>query len=78
MMLLWGRLQAAVLTLVAVALVLFGAYSMGGRAARRAVTDKSQKRQIEAAKERSNVEDQVSRVPDDRVVERLQRTWSRD
>lgn len=75
---LWARLQGVVLTILAVVLVLFGAYAMGGRAARRAVVDKSQKRQIEAAQDRSDVEDRITRTPDDRVNQRLRDNWSRD
>ncbi|WP_074983723.1 hypothetical protein [Pseudomonas citronellolis] len=75
---LWGRIQAALLTLMAVVLVLFGAYALGGRAARKATEQKTQRRTIEAARERSDVEMRVDRQPDGAAAERLRNEWSRD
>lgn len=72
------RLQAALLTALAVLLVLAGAYAAGGRAARRAVVAKTQKRQIEAAEDRHDVEEDVGRMPDDVVAERLRTDWTKD
>ena len=75
---LMARLQGALLTVVAVVLILFGAYTMGGRAARRSVEIKDQKRRIDAAEDRRDVEIAVERMPDDVVHERLRDRWTQD
>lgn len=74
---LWGRIQAALLTAAAVILILVGVYAAGGRAARKAVEVKTQKRQIEAAQDRRDVEEEIRVLPDDRLADRL-REWQRD
>ena len=74
---LWARIQGAALTILAVLLVLCGIYAMGGRAARKAVETKSQKRQIEAAQDRRDVEEEIRVLPDAELSERLHE-WNRD
>lgn len=73
-----ARIQGALLTMAAVVLILFGAYALGGRAARRAVETKDQKRRIEAAEDRRNVEIAVDRLPADDVHQRLRDRWTQD
>ncbi|HBO0205064.1 TPA: hypothetical protein L4A41_002747 [Pseudomonas aeruginosa] len=73
-----SRLQSALLTAFAVAAVLFGAYALGGRAARRAVEQKASCRQVEAAEDRRDVDVQIDRMPDGESAERLRDDWSRD
>lgn len=73
-----ARLQGILLTAAAVVLVLFGAYALGGRAARRAVEIKDQKRRIDAAEDRRDVEIAVDRMPADDVHQRLRDRWTQD
>jgi len=74
---LWLRIQGAALTAGAVLLVLLGIYAMGGRAARKSVELNMQKRNVQAAKDRRDVEEEIRVLPDADVDKRLHE-WNRD
>jgi hypothetical protein len=81
-MLIVERLKAWALTLVAVVLVLLGAYAMGGRKARQAAEKKRNYddalRAGAGAKGVHDVEVEVRKLPAGGAADQLRRDWMRD
>ena len=77
-----ARLQILGLSVLAVVLVLLGAYGLGSSRARRAAELKyaleAAQRAAAAAKEVRDVAMEVERLPDGSAADRLKRDWLRD